>query len=113
MKMRAKRYCLWTKTIFKQNNMETTTVTLPDYSKMSLSQIACCIGADWKKAKGGIYFGAKPYIDAMATLHSIKDNYIADSGSSIVAYFLGNAATWRGEVAKAVKKELNKRLKEN
>jgi hypothetical protein len=28
-----------------------------------------------------------------------------------VAYFLANAGTWRGEVAKAVKKELNAQIK--
>jgi hypothetical protein len=47
----------------------------------------------------------------MGSLHDIKDNFINDSGASIVVYFLGNAQTWRGPVAKAVKAELNKRVK--
>jgi hypothetical protein len=47
----------------------------------------------------------------MSTLDSIDDDYFLDSGRSIVAYFLGNAGTWRGEVARRVKKELNKMLK--
>jgi hypothetical protein len=34
-----------------------------------------------------------------------------DSGRSIVAYFLSNASTWRGETAKRIKLELNKMLK--
>ena len=32
-----------------------------------------------------------------------------DSGRSIVRYFLGNAGTWRGDVAKAIKAELKRR----
>lgn len=84
---------------------------VPDYSKMTLSQIACCIGADWRKAKGGVNYAAKPYLEAMYSLESVKENYGADSGRSIVAYFLSNASTWKGEIAKAIKKELNKRIK--
>jgi hypothetical protein len=73
----------------------------------SLSAIANEISRDWKKP----YFGAVPYISAMRSLDSIKDNYGYDPGSQIVAYFLGNANTWRGEVARRVKAELNAALK--
>jgi hypothetical protein len=72
-----------------------------------LSEIASEIKSDWSN----VYFGAVPYLDAMGTLNSIEDDYILDSGRSIVAYFLANAGTWRGEVARRVKKELNKMLK--
>ncbi len=37
--------------------------------------------------------------------------YGADPGSSIVAYFLSNASTWKGPVAKMVKAELRQRAK--
>lgn len=47
----------------------------------------------------------------MFDLSEIEDRYIADSGASIVSYFLANASTWKGEVAKAIKKELNRRVK--
>lgn len=67
-----------------------------------LYEIAKEIRRDWKN----VYFGAKPYLDAMATLDSINDNYGFDSAKSIVLYFLGNAATWRGETAKRIKAEL-------
>lgn len=67
-----------------------------------LYEIARDIRKDWKN----VYFGAKPYLDAMATLGSINDNYGWDSADSIVRYFLANASTWRGETAKAIKKEL-------
>jgi hypothetical protein len=69
-----------------------------------LYEIAAEIRRDWKK----VYFGAVPYLDAMATLTSIEDNYGMDSGKSIVVYFLSNATTWRGETARRVKVELNK-----
>ena len=73
----------------------------------NLSEIASEIKKDWSN----MYFGAVPYVDAMSTLDSITDNYFMDSGRSIVAYFLANAGTWRGEVARNIKKELNKMLK--
>lgn len=64
------------------------------------------IGAEIKKDWTKVYFGAKPYLDAMMCLNSINDNYGFDSGKSIVLYFLGNAGTWRGETAKRIKAEL-------
>lgn len=67
----------------------------------------CEIAADIRKDWGAkVNFAAKPYLDAMASLNSIEDNYEWDSGSTIVRYFLSNASTWRGETAKAIKKEL-------
>lgn len=68
----------------------------------SLAMIAREIRADWKKP----YFGAVPYLDAMQSLDTIRDNYGADDARSIVLYFLGNATAWRGEVAKRIKAEL-------
>ena len=78
-----------------------------------LYQIANEIRQNWKKSVSGtdVWFGAKPYLDAMSTLDKISDNYGLDSGKSIVAYFLGNANTWRGEKAREIKKELNAMLK--
>ena len=67
-----------------------------------LFEIAKEIRKDWAK----VYFGAKPYLDAMAQLTYITDNYYFDSGKTIVLYFLGNAQTWKGEKAKAIKAEL-------
>ena len=63
--------------------------------------------ADWITP----YFGAAPYLTAMACLDSIDDAYGADDGRSVVLYFLSNARTWRGPVAKAVKAELKRRLR--
>jgi hypothetical protein len=69
-----------------------------------LYQIAKEIKKDWTK----VYFGAVPYLDAMSSLDKITDNYYHDSAKSIVLYFLANAGTWRGTVAKAIKAELKK-----
>lgn len=74
----------------------------------SLHEIAKEIKKDWG-AK--MHFGAKPYVDAMICLNSISDMYGCDTGKSIVAYFLGNASSWRGEVARRIKKELNAMIK--
>ena len=71
-------------------------------------QIAEEIELDWKN----ISPYAKPYLDAMHSLTSVRENYILDSGSEIVAYFLSNASGWRGDNARRIKKELNDMLKE-
>ena len=67
-----------------------------------LSDIAREIRADWKR----VNYAAEPHLDAMGTLGSIDDNYLLDSGKSVVLYFLSNASSWRGEVAKRIKQEL-------
>lgn len=72
-----------------------------------LHVIAREIRKDWKK----VYFGAVPYLSAMATLDSIDSRYIMESGRSIVSYFLANATTWKGEKAREIKKELNAMVK--
>lgn len=72
-----------------------------------LYEIANEIKKDWKK----VYFGAVPYLQAMMTLNKITDSYGYDNGKTIVSYFLANASSWKGEVARRVKKELNSMLK--
>ncbi|MHA2084724.1 MAG: hypothetical protein ACXABD_13285 [Candidatus Thorarchaeota archaeon] len=79
-----------------------------DVQVRSLSVIAREIESDWG-AK--VYFGARPYLNAMKQLNSVEDNFYDDTAVSVVAYFLSNAKTWRGDVARRVKKELNKMLK--
>jgi len=67
-----------------------------------LHVIANEISTDWIKPN----FGAVPYLDAMHTLNSIKDNYYDDTAEWVVLYFLANAQTWRGETARRIKAEL-------
>ncbi len=73
-----------------------------------LYEIAREIRNDWSKQGKGVNYGAKPYLDAMASLDNINSNFGADSAKSVVLYFLTNAGTWRGETAKRVKAELKK-----
>ena len=77
-----------------------------DYSDKSISQLASIAKKDW----GKVYYSAVPYLNAMRSLEKITDKYEADSGRTVVVYFLANATQWKGDVARAVKKELNKRL---
>lgn len=88
-------------------------LTIPaNLSTMPLFDIAFLVRKNWKAtSKKGIYFGAVPYLDAMASLNSVDDSFGYDDGRSILIYFLGNATSWRGEVAKAVKTELKRRIK--
>ena len=75
--------------------------------------IANEIRMNWKKSVSGtdLNYAAKPYLEAMSSLDNINDRYIMDSGSSIVAYFLSNATSWKGDKAREIKKELNAMLK--
>ncbi len=77
-------------------------MTQPKLSPRPISVIAREIRNNWPKP----YFGAVPYLDAMRSLDKITDPYCADSGESVVRYFLANAATWRGPKAREIKKEL-------
>ena len=63
--------------------------------------------SDWKN----VYYGAKPYLDAMRSLDSIEDKFYADDARSVVAYFLANANSWRGDTARRIKAELKGMLK--
>jgi hypothetical protein len=67
-----------------------------------LYTIAGEIRANWPK----VYFGAKPYLEAMECLTSIDQKYGCDDAKSIVLYFLSNAATWKGDKAREIKAEL-------
>ena len=64
------------------------------------------IASDIKKDWNNVYFGAVPYLNAMATLTSVDQMYGMDDAKSIVLYFLANASTWRGETARTIKAEL-------
>jgi hypothetical protein len=71
-----------------------------------IHEIAREILQDWKP----VYFGAKPYLEAMLELDKVSDSYGEDPGSMILAYFLSNARGWKGEKAKAIKTELKKMI---
>lgn len=72
-----------------------------------LREVAGEIRRDWKR----VNYAAAPYLDAMGALDSIEQNYIVESGRSIVARFLANAGSWRGETARRVKAELREMVR--
>jgi hypothetical protein len=67
-----------------------------------LYEIAAEIRKDWRPVGSA----AAPYLDAMRKLNAISDRFYEDSGRSVVAYFLCNASSWRGETARRIKAEL-------
>lgn len=73
-----------------------------------LHTIASEIRKDWANK---VNYGAVPYLKAMMYLETVNDVYYDDNAKSVVRYFLANAGTWRGEVAKRVKVELNLMVK--
>lgn len=73
-----------------------------------LKVIAMDIENDWQEK---VNLGARPYLDAMHSLNNVTDYFGCDSGDSIVRYFLSNASTWRGQVARSVKAELKAMIK--
>lgn len=86
-------------------------------SELSISDLARIITNDWRTKDDpfrspAVNFAARPYLSAMLQLDSINDSFIMDSGRDIVSRFLANASTWRGSVAREVKAELRKRLKQ-
>ena len=87
-------------------------MNIPQFITMNLAdktiaELAAIIRKDWQK----VNFAAKPYLSAMGCLSDINHQIGFDSWKSIVLYFLSNAGTWRGEIAKAVKLELKNRTK--
>jgi len=73
----------------------------------NISVIAHEVLDDWNN----VHFTARPYLEAMFTMNSMDSNYGADSGASVVAYFLSNASSWRGKKARRIKAELRGMLK--
>jgi len=87
--------------------------TIPaNLNTLPLHEIATIIRRNWKAtSKSGIYFGAVPYLDAMSNMSSVNEKFGCDDGKSIVIYALGNMTGWKGDVARAVKTELKRRIK--
>ena len=67
-----------------------------------LNEIAAEIRRNWPK----INSTAKPLVDAMARLHSIRDRFYDEPAVHVLSRFLGQAGTWKGEVATRVKAEM-------
>jgi hypothetical protein len=90
-------------------NPKTGVEVASDLADYDVSELATVIRNDWDGQRG-VNYAARPYLDAMHSLTKVSDNYGADRGDMIVAYFLSNASSWRGPIARAVKAELRKRI---
>ena len=79
----------------------------------SLSAIAWEINRLWVKepSQGNYQKDARPYLNVMFALGSIKNNFGLDSGRDIVQRFLCNVGGWRGDDARRIKHELRELLK--
>jgi hypothetical protein len=71
-----------------------------------LYDIATEIENNWEK----VNYAARPYLDAMHQITGFGDKYYHESCETVILYFLANAGTWRGEVARRIKAELRTRL---
>ena len=78
-------------------------------NKRTFAEIAREIKQTWKN----VYFGAEPYLQAMATIESSDKDapYMLETTEDIVIYFLANATYWRGEDARRIKAELKSMIK--
>lgn len=86
--------------------------TTQDLTTLTISELAYLIERDWSKIGKGVNYAARPYLDSMKALYTMRDEgYGYDMPGQQIAYFLSNATSWRGEVAKAVKLELKRRSK--
>jgi hypothetical protein len=84
---------------------------VPGLGKMTLSQIATVVYEDHRQQGRPVDYAAKPYLEAMSSLQHIDDMYLQDTGISIVSYFLSNSSSYKGDVARAIKNELKRRLR--
>lgn len=75
--------------------------------QMNLDEIALLISHAWPKMSPY----AQPYVEAMFSIKNMNDMYGADDAHYILCYFLSNAESFRGEVARLVKAELKARCK--
>jgi len=80
----------------------------PSTPRRPLRVVAADIRTTWGRNTSN---HAMPYLLAMMSLDNINDMYYADSGRSVVMYFLANAGGWRGEDARRLKRELKELLK--
>jgi len=91
----------------KIGGIKSASGNIADLKTKSISEIAGLVRQDWQN----VNYAAEPYLEAMMHINNISDRYMFDDGRTVVAYFLSNASSWKGPVAKQIKLELNRRLK--
>lgn len=84
----------------------------PDLLKtMTISQMIYNIRRDLKTQGKKVPFGAVPYMDALSLTDNMDDRYGVETARDLVPYLLCNLSTYRGETARMIKAEFNRRLK--
>ncbi|MFA5880272.1 MAG: hypothetical protein WC860_08930 [Candidatus Margulisiibacteriota bacterium] len=76
-------------------------------NSISVTDIAFKIMSEWDGWETSYAAG---YLDAMTRIHSPKSKYIAETGDTIIRYFLCNASQFQGLKARAIKKHLKNLL---
>lgn len=76
---------------------------------LTIAELAGEAARDWKR----VNYAAVPYLNALYTFQSRdpKEMYGYESAKSCILYFLSNATTWRGPVARAIKADLKRLAK--
>lgn len=77
-----------------------------DIQTCTISVLFRHVKANWKNP----YFGAIPYIDALLCCSELDSVYGVETARDLIPYFLANAQTWRGDVARMIKAELKRRI---
>jgi hypothetical protein len=90
------------------------TLSIEELPNLTLAAVGDMIADDWGDR---MYFGAVPYVQAIRTARGVQANeplsaspYLAEDLHTVVTYLLSNLRTWRGPTARAVKRELGRRL---
>jgi len=55
-----------------------------DLTNKTISEIASIIHKDWGEK---VYFGARPYLEAMEEVNDVNDRYMFEDGKTQVLYF--------------------------
>ena len=94
--------------------MSITELNTNTIQQFTLSELANIALADWPR-KPNFCFAARPYLEALFDINqkTVSGSYGYDSIQGIVLYFITNTGSWKGEVARLVKGELKRRLREN
>lgn len=74
----------------------------------AIHEIAKLAFDDWRPMSRD----ARPYASAMMACARVTDTYGCETAHDMVAYFLANAAGWKGDVAREAKRYLSSLLKE-
>ena len=86
-------------------------LTPEDVAAMNDAELVRLVRRDWTDP----WFGAVPHLHAMEAVTAanpetgLRDAFGLDPAGAAGAYFIGNAAQWKGETARVVKKELKTR----